>query len=521
MKLYSLLLLGLLAVPTSAQEPASQPEPTEEQAQALEHFDQGFRLMQQGLYDEALAEYRKAVELFPTLGVAYAEMAVVLAMKEQWAEADAMLEKAFSLDGNNPGVWVTAGTVHSMKGDTAEAIEDYERAISLNPIQPDARDNLGRYYLDKGNAGLAMVHFGVLIEAHPDMPAGYIGAGLAQTQLGEAEGARKQCQATLKLIPNFVEYLADRAFRLSQASQLEQAVLHAHAAVITAPRDADAWDRYGALLAANGQILAGIEQHRKAIELDPTFSRAYNNLGNGLEQLGKLDEAVTAYEKAVELAPNYAFPLHNLGHIYFNRDEYQMALTKFQAAFALEPNNTELVVDLSDSHINVGFTLMQRGALKEAERHFRKSLEVEAGNASGLAGMCLVSFSNGEYAAALEFSKQSLAKSADYDWAHACRAQVLTQMGDAPGAMAAWERAVEADSTNGHMVMGYAIALLAAGDENGPLEMFCEAQRLHDHYSDKRRLRGERLILHSPETMEMAMTLIESMDREGCSDPSN
>ena len=93
--------LLLLSVPVLGQTP-------EKERPALQHFHKGFRYLQENKLDDAIAEYRKAFELEPTLGVAHAELALVLALKNNWDAAETSLEKAFSVEPSNPGTFVVA-----------------------------------------------------------------------------------------------------------------------------------------------------------------------------------------------------------------------------------------------------------------------------------------------------------------------------------------------------------------------------------------------------------------------------
>ena len=88
--------------------------------------------------------YRKAVEygqraaaIDPSLGQAYALIAVNLLTLEKHAEALDAAKQALSLSPNEANVLVLAGWVLALTGQATEAVTLVERAIRLNPFTPN------------------------------------------------------------------------------------------------------------------------------------------------------------------------------------------------------------------------------------------------------------------------------------------------------------------------------------------------------------------------------------------------
>jgi tetratricopeptide (TPR) repeat protein len=80
---------------------------------ADEHYNAGVRLFKAGSVDEAIAEYRKAVELDPTHVLAYTQLGIALYRKGEIDGAVAALESAYEL---NPESEVLKQLIERLRG---------------------------------------------------------------------------------------------------------------------------------------------------------------------------------------------------------------------------------------------------------------------------------------------------------------------------------------------------------------------------------------------------------------------
>jgi len=146
------------------------------------------------LYDEAVAEARKAVETADQFADAYAALgyalfygkldiksadgpyekahqlgggsadvlglyAIYRARRRQFAPALAAIERAASLDPLNPGVFKSRGRIKFAAGDYDAAIEAARRALDLNPKIGGAHGDIGNASLMQGKTKEAAVEF--------------------------------------------------------------------------------------------------------------------------------------------------------------------------------------------------------------------------------------------------------------------------------------------------------------------------------------------------------------------------
>jgi Tfp pilus assembly protein PilF len=108
----------------------------------------GRALRSQKKYDEAIAEYRKAIQLDPNYELAYVNWGVALRQQGKYDEAIAKYRKAVELEAKDADAYNDWGNVlfDQMKYDAAIAM--YQKAVKLDPKYADAYNNWGEA-LDK------------------------------------------------------------------------------------------------------------------------------------------------------------------------------------------------------------------------------------------------------------------------------------------------------------------------------------------------------------------------------------
>ncbi|HEY71936.1 MAG: hypothetical protein B6I35_05605 [Anaerolineaceae bacterium 4572_32.2] len=215
--------------PTSA--PAATPIPS-----AKDHMDQGMEYIEQGQYEKAIAELKKAIELEPDNSDAHRNLGTVYGELNQWEEAAAAYEQAIELDpdfgeayGDLVGAYfyleripeaieagekaielapdyATAhnnlGAVYANQGDLAAAIAEWEKAVELDPSDPMPHNNLGLVYNRQDEFDMAIVEYKEAIELDPDYALAHFNLGLLYAQQGVADNAVIEFETYLQLRPD-------------------------------------------------------------------------------------------------------------------------------------------------------------------------------------------------------------------------------------------------------------------------------------------------------------------------------
>ncbi|MBK8257657.1 MAG: tetratricopeptide repeat protein [Polyangiaceae bacterium] len=124
------------------------PSITSERAKtAYDVYTQASRLDEDpATMDEAEALYRKAVELDPSLAIAYTNLGNVCFRRGDEAAAEALYRRALTIDATQPEAQYNLGYVMLERGQAREAIEFFKGALKSDPRFADAYFNLAMAY---------------------------------------------------------------------------------------------------------------------------------------------------------------------------------------------------------------------------------------------------------------------------------------------------------------------------------------------------------------------------------------
>ena len=91
---------------------------------------------------DAMRTFRRILEVDPTSGLAYQNIATLQESAGDHAAAEASLRRALALDPKLPGAYTTLGVVLSETGRKPDAIAAWKQAVELDPTEYDALYNL-------------------------------------------------------------------------------------------------------------------------------------------------------------------------------------------------------------------------------------------------------------------------------------------------------------------------------------------------------------------------------------------
>jgi eukaryotic-like serine/threonine-protein kinase len=153
------------------------------------HLNLGNALHAKGDGDEAIACYRRAIELDARYAAAHANLGVVFGDKSRLEEAIACFHKAIELDPQDATPHYLLGNVMRAQGKPDEAIACFRAALARDPKLPQAHVNLGLELADKGRLDEAIACYHKAIELAPKLVHAHLNLGLALSGKGDGEGA--------------------------------------------------------------------------------------------------------------------------------------------------------------------------------------------------------------------------------------------------------------------------------------------------------------------------------------------
>ena len=232
----------------------------------------GITLAQQGRLDEAIADFRRALEINPDLAQAHHNLGIALQEQGRLEEAAASYRRAVELKPDYASAYNYLGMALKDLSRLDEAVACYRRAVELKPDFVEACNNLAAVLQDQGQLAEAIACYRRVLQYKPDDPIACNNLGAVLHRQGQSAEAAACCRRALELKPDFVE----------------------------------AHYNLGDALRAQGKLDEAVVCYRRALELKPDMVEAHNNLGNALMAAGKLDEAIACYRRALELEPDYA-----------------------------------------------------------------------------------------------------------------------------------------------------------------------------------------------------------------------
>jgi tetratricopeptide (TPR) repeat protein len=279
---------------------------------------------------EAVAEYRKVLELKPGLYQAELNLGILLLRQNNAAEAAAVLGRAAE---SKPGEYrprYYLAEAWAASGEQAKAAAAYRAALEINPKSAEAELGLARAESRQGRLAEAAPHFRKAAE----LDAGFQDALFELAGLYEKAGQPAEAIAIYKQFPGNVaaqERLGtlllenkqygeaiprlEQAYRQdpTQANRLALAAGYAfnkepakaipllEQAVKAAPDDFDIRNMYGRALRDARNFAPAAEQFHAAVKLKPDARQAWNDLAATLYLAGAYPQAVAALDRALQL----------------------------------------------------------------------------------------------------------------------------------------------------------------------------------------------------------------------------
>ncbi len=114
-----------------------------------------------------------------------------------------------------------------------------------------------------------------------------------------------------------------------------------------------------------------VAHYRRSLEFFPA-AETYTFLGWAHSFLGDYKAAIAACQHAIALDPDYGNPYNDIGVYLMEEGSYDQALAYLQKAIGAKRYDC-----VHYAHYNLGRVLLVKGRIHDAEREFRRALELE------------------------------------------------------------------------------------------------------------------------------------------------
>jgi tetratricopeptide (TPR) repeat protein len=276
------------------------------------HKSMGDALALKGQRDEAIAQYRKAVEINPAYGDAHYNMGIALLNMGEVDEAIAQYRITLEMMPDFAQAHHNLGNALCLRGQYEEAITHFKQALEIKPDFVEARNNLANTLVKNDKLEEAVAQYREVLEIHPGYLDARMNLALALAKNGKRDEAIAQYRKTLEINPRIAKAHCDLGDVLLQQGETNQAAASFQKALEIQPDYPQAHYDLGNVLLEQGHWEEAIAHYQKALDADPRFVEAHFNLGNALLYAGRLEEAIAEYKKVLELHPGHDGALNNL-----------------------------------------------------------------------------------------------------------------------------------------------------------------------------------------------------------------
>jgi protein O-mannosyl-transferase len=115
-----------------------------------------------------------------------------------------------------------------------------------------------------------------------------------------------------------------------------------------------AYQLLGASLLKLGEIERGVENLRRAVEVDPDNGLAKFRLASALHDIGRYAESVPYYEAGVAMAPQHNPTILRLGHVYRRLGRFDDARTMYEQAIENNAYEIPAYLALAEMEMDIG-----------------------------------------------------------------------------------------------------------------------------------------------------------------------
>jgi tetratricopeptide (TPR) repeat protein len=325
--------------------------------------------------DEALGLYRKALKLRPAWEEGRFEAGMLAYDLDKYAECAADFRKLVEARPDLTSAWTMAGLCEYRLRDYRAALKSLsqaERQGKPNELAPVARLHLALVLIKTGNYEKAVTLLVDLTRVEHKTPEIIVAAGIAglRRPWTPPEVPESDRDLVYKLGDAMTSAMEKFGFATDHTAAIEKFELAAR----DYPKEPNVHFRFGAYLAFIDQPERGIQEIRKALELDPGHIPALVALSSIYLKRGEPQAARGYAEKAVTISPD-DFAAHlMLGRALLPLGDAAAAVRELETSVRLGPENPDAHFSLADAYAQLGRTADASREREEFKR-LRKLLD--------------------------------------------------------------------------------------------------------------------------------------------------
>jgi protein O-mannosyl-transferase len=299
------------------------------------YFFRAYAFVEQGDYEKALADYDRALTLYPSYGPGYNDRGVTYFRQQKYQQAIADFTKAIQLAPEKTQSYINRGDVYRETGRISEARDDYQKAIEINPRSPVGLSRMAEISKGEGNPQGAVKNYTLAIAQDPRNWSAYWERGNIYAARGLDDLAIADYSKVIEIQPRFIEARVSRGNSYLSIGDLEKAIADYSQVIRTAPQIPEVYSNRGLAYIRKQDFDSALSDYSAAIRINPGFAAALENRSMIYAQKREFKLALDDCNAAIKLNPQKVENYYNRGLIHVQLRQYPTALSDFEKVLSL------------------------------------------------------------------------------------------------------------------------------------------------------------------------------------------
>ncbi|HEY7388513.1 MAG TPA: tetratricopeptide repeat protein [Bryobacteraceae bacterium] len=259
--------------------------------------------------DRAEEAERQAERRNPDLAVVHRILGLLIYHSGRYEQAIAEYQRAIELEPNNSDGYRRLGMAYEANGDTDRALASYQRAVEIEPKYYANHQALGAFWFSRGEYSQSAGHFSKAVQLAPAEPFLRFALGAAYDNLGEFTKAEESFRSALGIKETQTE-LRELGFCLMYQGKdreaipyLERAAGRGEESYVSWMKLSVAYRRAGLISKSRWANSQGLAAAREEVGRNARNGRAHSYLAYFYSGLGDNQIAESEIQQALQLAP--------------------------------------------------------------------------------------------------------------------------------------------------------------------------------------------------------------------------
>ena len=408
---------------------------TPEKAKA-QHVARGQALLKDKKFQEAVLEFRSALQIDEKLADAHWGLANAYEGLQRYQEAFDEMRQTAELDANNLDVRVRLGNYYLVGSQQSPAaIAEAERlakeVLDKDPNHIEGHILMGSVLFAQNKKQEAFAELNHAVELNPKRVESYLSLARFYVLTKDIATAEATYQRAISVSGGAAMAHYEYGKFLVGANRLDVAEAEFNRAVQADPNNREARFILASFYLVNKRLDKAEEAYKALAEMDKEKPEGRSVLGDFYSSTGRLDEAIAIYKGVIAKSPDYTQARYRLAEIMLNRGDLAGAKNEVETVLKNDATDRQAIILRARIEMQAG----QPSDLKLAIEDLREVLRQEPNSRAGLFFMAEANFRLGQTDQARVFAGDLERNYPDYLPAKLMQVQINLASGDAKSAL--------------------------------------------------------------------------------------